>query len=140
MSTVCRAAGVVIYKMTESGPKILCLEALPRLKDKHRIYDIPKGKIDPGEDPFECAKRECFEETGIAPDKFIAGPYKSGGIWVWLSRNDQHPVLGVNPETLMKEHLGYKYLAPDDAQNYCLGYIRPIIVWARRVIENNDKV
>lgn len=34
-----------------------------------RFYDIPKGKIDDGETPTECAIRECFEETGIVFSK-----------------------------------------------------------------------
>jgi ADP-ribose pyrophosphatase len=28
------------------------------------IYEIPAGKLHPGEDPLECAKRELAEETG----------------------------------------------------------------------------
>ena len=28
------------------------------------IYEIPAGRIDPGETPMECAKRELAEETG----------------------------------------------------------------------------
>jgi ADP-ribose pyrophosphatase len=28
------------------------------------IYEIPAGKLDPGEDPLACAKRELEEETG----------------------------------------------------------------------------
>lgn len=31
--------------------------------------EIPAGKLDPGEDPLECAKRELHEETGFVPGK-----------------------------------------------------------------------
>ncbi len=31
-------------------------------------WDLPKGKIDTGEQPAEAARREVEEETGIAPD------------------------------------------------------------------------
>ena len=29
------------------------------------IVEFPAGKIDPGEPPFECARRELLEETGL---------------------------------------------------------------------------
>ena len=31
--------------------------------------EIPAGKLDPGEDPLECARRELKEETGFVPGK-----------------------------------------------------------------------
>lgn len=31
----------------------------------HQYYDVPKGEIDEGETPYECALRETFEETGL---------------------------------------------------------------------------
>jgi predicted NUDIX family NTP pyrophosphohydrolase len=34
-------------------------------------WTIPKGEINPGEDPLEAAKREFFEETGVRPE----GPF-----------------------------------------------------------------
>ena len=39
--------------------------ANPRTADR----EIPAGKIDKGEDPFETACRELEEETGLAADK-----------------------------------------------------------------------
>ncbi|MGE5381472.1 MAG: NUDIX domain-containing protein [Methylocystaceae bacterium] len=29
------------------------------------ILEIPAGKLNPGEDPFQCAQRELLEETGL---------------------------------------------------------------------------
>ena len=29
------------------------------------LFEAPAGKIDPGEEPLECAKRELFEECGV---------------------------------------------------------------------------
>ncbi len=31
--------------------------------------EIPAGKLDPGEDPLECAKRELHEETGFSASR-----------------------------------------------------------------------
>jgi ADP-ribose pyrophosphatase len=38
---------------------------------KEEVLEIPAGKLDRGEDPFECAKRELSEETGCTSENFI---------------------------------------------------------------------
>lgn len=35
------------------------------------IWEIPAGKLDPGETPPECAKRELLEETGASAQNLI---------------------------------------------------------------------
>jgi ADP-ribose pyrophosphatase len=32
------------------------------------LYEIPAGRLDPGESPLECARRELLEETGCTAD------------------------------------------------------------------------
>jgi ADP-ribose pyrophosphatase len=32
---------------------------------KKKLYELPAGKLDPGEDPDKCAARELEEETGF---------------------------------------------------------------------------
>lgn len=32
------------------------------------LLEIPAGKLDPGEEPLECARREMLEETGLCSD------------------------------------------------------------------------
>ncbi len=34
------------------------------------LFEAPAGKIDPGEEPLECAKRELFEECGVLAEKW----------------------------------------------------------------------
>lgn len=34
------------------------------------LFEVPAGKIDEGETPLECAKRELFEECGITAKKW----------------------------------------------------------------------
>ena len=34
------------------------------------LFEAPAGKIDPGETPLECAKRELFEECGLTAKKW----------------------------------------------------------------------
>ncbi|MBQ6877449.1 MAG: NUDIX hydrolase [Oscillospiraceae bacterium] len=42
------------------------------------VFEVPAGKIDEGETPFECAKRELFEECGLSAEKWTElGPMLS---------------------------------------------------------------
>ncbi len=34
------------------------------------VFEIPAGKLNYGEDPFECGKRELKEETGVTAENF----------------------------------------------------------------------
>ncbi len=34
------------------------------------IYEIPAGKLEAGEQPIECGKRELYEETGFTAERF----------------------------------------------------------------------
>lgn len=36
------------------------------------LFEIPAGKLFPGEDPLECGKRELEEETGLCAEKYIS--------------------------------------------------------------------
>lgn len=55
------AAAVVA--LTESG-KIVLVRQYRTALDRVTV-EIPAGKLDPGEDPVECARRELREETGF---------------------------------------------------------------------------
>lgn len=52
-----------VVALTESG-KIVLVRQYRTALDRVTV-EIPAGKLDPGEDPLECAKRELLEETGF---------------------------------------------------------------------------
>ncbi|MCB9414588.1 MAG: NUDIX hydrolase [Actinobacteria bacterium] len=54
-----RAAGVVLLRRDADGP-LVCVLHRPRQDD----WSLPKGKLDPGENTVEAARRETIEETG----------------------------------------------------------------------------
>lgn len=44
----------------------------PEYRDQTYEWQMPQGGIDPGEDPYNAALRELFEETNIRSTKLIA--------------------------------------------------------------------
>jgi ADP-ribose pyrophosphatase len=53
---------VVILPILDDGS--ILIERQYRYPLDRVFHEFPAGKIDPGEDPLECAKRELREETG----------------------------------------------------------------------------
>lgn len=131
----CTAAGIIIYRNISGKNEILGLEALKKFKDKNNgIYDIPKGRIDPGETPIQCAVRECWEEASINRYDIVAGPFISGPMNVWLAKTEQVPIISVNPDTGYNEHLSYEWLEIDEILKNCLDYLTPSLQWAKAIL------
>ncbi len=67
MRDVVRHPGAVaVVALTEMG-KIALVRQYRTSLDRVTV-EIPAGKLEPGEDPLDCARRELKEETG-----FVAG-------------------------------------------------------------------
>ena len=62
------AAAVV--PVTEDGNVILVRQY--RYPFATVMLEIPAGKLDPGEDPLVCARRELQEETGYEAEEFVS--------------------------------------------------------------------
>jgi len=59
------ASAVVPFLTDPNGedPQILLLKQY-RYAAEQELYEVPAGRLDPGEDPADCARRELLEETG----------------------------------------------------------------------------
>ncbi|MGH8719411.1 MAG: NUDIX domain-containing protein [Burkholderiales bacterium] len=68
-------------------PASVVLERQYRYPLHDHFYELPAGKIEPGEDPALTAKRELLEETG-----YVAGE------WRYLGR--LHPSVGYSDEVV----------------------------------------
>lgn len=69
---VVRHPGAVAV-LAEVDGTLLCVEQF-RIAPGQVLLEIPAGKLDPGEEPLACAKRELKEETG-----YIAGSWTEIG-------------------------------------------------------------
>lgn len=62
------SAGLILYRNGSEGLEVLIAHmGGPLWAKKERGWSIPKGEIDPGEDPLDTARREFVEEVGIEP-------------------------------------------------------------------------
>ena len=84
--------GVCIVAVTKEN-KVLLVRQF-RYTIREELLEIPAGKLEKGEDPFECAVRELSEETGYTANE-------------WIDLGVIFPSAGVYSETL------HQYLALD---------------------------
>ena len=61
--------GVGIVAVTKDN-KVLMVRQY-RYPMEEELLEIPAGKLDEGEDPFECAVRELSEETGYVANEYV---------------------------------------------------------------------
>lgn len=61
--------GAVAVALTETG-RILLVRQF-RYPFQRFLYELPAGKLDAGEEPEKCARRELEEETGYTANRFI---------------------------------------------------------------------
>src|SRR5579884_819864 len=59
------ASAIVPFLSDPRGddPQVLLIKQYRYAADGY-VYEIPAGRLDPGEDPRDCARRELKEETG----------------------------------------------------------------------------
>ena len=61
--------GVTVIPVDENGC-VYCVRQFRYPMGEHML-EVPAGKLEPNEDPLDCAKRELSEETGIEADEYI---------------------------------------------------------------------
>jgi 8-oxo-dGTP pyrophosphatase MutT (NUDIX family) len=130
------SAGVVVVRWVEGVPHYLLLRA-------YSYWDFPKGKLEPGEDPLQAAKREVEEETTLVGLSFRWGhkyretpPYGRGKVaryYVAESRRGEVS-LPINPELGRAEHHEYRWLEYRAARERLVDRLRPILDWANALI------
>jgi predicted NUDIX family NTP pyrophosphohydrolase len=93
-----RSAGLLLYRRKGKAFEFFLVHPggpFWRRKDAG-AWTVPKGAIEPGEDPLAAARREFTEETGFGVDgEFVAlGDFKQPGgkhVAVWAVEGDCDP-------------------------------------------------
>lgn len=111
---------VAILPIEENGNIIMVRQFRKALEQS--ILEIPAGKLEPGEDPLECAKRELTEEIGKSAD------YWSLLLSVWSAPGFTDEKIHIYVAKNLKETLG----TPDEdeflqVESYSPGKIENMI-------------
>ena len=87
--------GACIMPVTDQGEVYLVRQFRYSLGEE--MWELPAGKLEAGEDPFEAAKRELTEECGVYADEYISlgqvyptVGYDTEVIYIWAARG-LHP-------------------------------------------------
>ena len=88
-------------------------------------YDVPGGRLEPGESPATSLAREIKEETGLTVT--IGKPFDVGE-WRPVVRGEQWQIVAIymtceahsDVVTLSKEHDEYTWIDPKDFKQYTL--------------------
>lgn len=86
--------GGAVAVLAVDGEKNVLLVRQYRKPVEQELLEIPAGKLEAGETPEECARRELAEEAGVAPGKLVllADYYSSPGfaserLYVYLAED-----------------------------------------------------
>ena len=122
----------MIFRTDLSGTRVLLLRA-------YRNWDLPKGRLEPSETPFEAAIREVREETGLSDLEFCWGddsvetePYAGGKVVrFYVARSQSGEVsLPINPTLGRAEHHEFRWVTPTDALQLTVPRLQRILRWA----------
>jgi ADP-ribose pyrophosphatase len=100
--SIVRHVGSAVMMAVDDRKRILLVRQF-RLPAEDYLWELPAGRLDPGEKPLQAAKRELIEETGYRAKKwtklasFFASPgYVAERMTIFLARDltagDPHPM------------------------------------------------
>jgi len=131
------SAGVIPLRRTWEGWRILVLRA-------YKNWDFPKGRVEPGEEPLDAAKREATEETGLTQFEFPFGdiyretlPYAGGKVArYYLAETSEEIVrLPISHALGRPEHHEYRWVSFDEAEDLLPPRLALVLDWVRETLQ-----
>ena len=131
------SAGVVPLRRTRLGWRMLVLRA-------YKNWDFPKGRVEPGEEPIDAARREATEETGLTDLEFAFGetyretvPYAGGKIarYYMATTHAEDVRLPISHELGRPEHHEWRWVSANDAEDLLPPRLAPILDWVRETLD-----
>ena len=132
------SAGIIIVRRVEEQWFYLLLRA-------YNNWDFPKGEVEDGETPFDSARREVKEETGLSDLSFRWGriykethPYRNGrkkARYYLAATTESKISFSINPELGRPEHHEYRWLNGEMLEKLTSPRLHPVIAWARSIVE-----
>jgi 8-oxo-dGTP pyrophosphatase MutT (NUDIX family) len=131
------SAGVIPLRRTAEGWRILVLRA-------YKNWDFPKGRVEPGEEPIDAAKREATEETGLTEFEFPFGdiyretlPYAGGKVArYYLAETPEEVVrLPISHALGRPEHHEWRWVTFEEAEDLLPPRLALVLDWARQTLE-----
>jgi predicted NUDIX family NTP pyrophosphohydrolase len=93
-----KSAGILLYRRRKEGVEVLLVHPGGPFwaKKDDGAWTVPKGLVDPGEDPLAAAQREFQEETGFTASGPFAllGTFRQPGgklVMIWSAEGDCDP-------------------------------------------------
>jgi len=67
---IVRHPGSAVMMAVDEKDRVLLVRQF-RLPAQRELWELPAGRLDPGESPLQAAKRELQEETGVKAKKWV---------------------------------------------------------------------
>jgi 8-oxo-dGTP pyrophosphatase MutT (NUDIX family) len=155
----CTGAGIIVFfdnrgirheKVKGLEENILYLF----MKGLDGFYDFPKGSIDEGEFPLDCAIRETYEEINLKSDDYVFVDNVGKSFFSEKQINNHvlrmyiaeikkdclyKPMIRKNPHTGILEHKSFTLSSKEKKYEMLLPYLKNPLDWAENVILQSFK-